>query len=44
MATVFISFAFEDNSLRNLLVAQKENSSNDIEFTEYSVKYPRNNS
>lgn len=34
MARVFTSFAIEDKDLRNLLVGQKQNSNNDIEFTE----------
>lgn len=40
MARVFTSFAFEDNDLRHLLSGQEKNSSNDIEFTGYSVQYP----
>lgn len=40
MTRVFASFAFEDNDLRHLLIGQKRNSSNDIEFTSYSVQYP----
>ena len=40
MARVFTSFAFEDNDLRHLLMGQKDSSSNDIEFTGYSVQYP----
>ena len=40
MARVFISFAMEDRVLRDFLVGQKKNSSNIIEFTDYSVKEP----
>ena len=40
MARVFISFAVEDCSLRNLLVGQKRNARNQIDFTDYSVKDP----
>jgi len=37
---VFTSFAIEDRSLRDLLIGQKKNSRNVIEFTDYSVKEP----
>lgn len=40
MTRVFTSFAIEDKDLRNLLVGQKKNSHNDIEFTDYSVHDP----
>lgn len=40
MARVFISFAIEDRVLRDFLVGQKKNSTNVIEFTDYSVKEP----
>lgn len=40
MARVFISFAIEDRNLRDLLVGQKKNSKNEIDFTDYSVKKP----
>lgn len=40
MARVFISFAIEDRSLRDLLVGQKRNANTPIEFTDYSVKEP----
>lgn len=40
MARVFISFAIEDKNLRDLLIGQKRNYRNDIDFTDYSVKEP----
>lgn len=40
MARVFISFAMEDRSLRDLLVGQKRNARSQIDFTDYSVKEP----
>ena len=40
MARVFISFAMEDRSLRDLLVGQKRNARTLIDFTDYSVKEP----
>lgn len=40
MARVFISFAIEDKSLRTLMVGQKKNSRNSIDFTDFSVKQP----
>ena len=43
VSRVFISFAIEDKGLRNLLVGQKQNSNNDIEFIDYSVKQPWDN-
>lgn len=38
MVRIFISFAIEDESQRNLLVGQNKNSSTSIEFTDYSVR------
>ena len=35
---VFISFAMEDENLRNLLVGQSKNSNSPFEFADYSVK------
>ena len=40
MARVFVSFAVEDINLRTLLVGQKKNARNEIEFTDYSVQEP----
>lgn len=40
MARVFVSFAVEDEALRNLLNGQKVNSRSAIEYTDYSVKEP----
>ena len=40
MARVFTSFAIEDKNLRDLLVGQKKNSRNKIDFTDYSVTDP----
>ena len=44
MANVFISFAIEDTILSEFLVGQKKNARTDIEFTDYSVKLPWDNS
>ncbi len=40
MARVFVSFAIEDENLRNLLYGQKVNPRTPIDFTDYSVKEP----
>lgn len=40
MARVFISFAIEDQILRDFLAGQKKNARTAIEFTDYSVKQP----
>lgn len=40
MARVFVSFAIEDKNLRDLLIGQKRNPLNPIEFTDFSVKKP----
>ena len=40
MARVFVSSAIEDRNLGTLLVGQKKNSRNEIEFTDYSVQQP----
>jgi len=40
VARIFTSFAMEDKSLRDLLVGQRHNTRNAIEFTDYSVKVP----
>jgi len=43
LARVFISFAVEDRSLRDLLHGQKKNTKTTIDFTDYSVKEPWDN-
>ena len=40
MARVFVSFAIEDRDLRTLLVGQRKNARNEIEFADYSVQQP----
>lgn len=40
MARIFISFAIEDKSQRDLFVGQKRNTTNAISFTDYSVQEP----
>lgn len=40
MARIFVSFAIEDKSQRDLFVGQKRNTNNVISFTDYSVKEP----
>ena len=40
MARIFVSFAIEDKSQRDLFVGQKRNTANAISFTDYSVKEP----
>ncbi len=44
MSRIFVSFAMEDKFLRDSFVAQKRNTSNNIDFTDYSVKEPWENS
>ena len=37
---IFISFAIEDESIRNMLVGQKKNPNSPIEFADWSVHEP----
>lgn len=40
MSKIFVSFAIEDKTLRDLFVGQERNTDNDINFTDFSVKKP----